>query len=116
MRLTAEFLGIFDGPKPAQILLRLTSQQSGQSPPPFYSESRYRRRHSNMKRLFILTVFAILLAGATQLARADVLVCSADLSGPAGRPANASAGTGFTVVTSDTFAHSLHVQVTFAGL
>ena len=62
----------------------------------------------------------VLLASAMVLpatsAHAAEFVYNADLSGPAEFPANASPGTGFTVVTYDDVAHTLRVQVNFSGL
>ena len=69
-----------------------------------------------MKSLFILAVFAIVLAGASQISHADPLVFVATLSGPAESPPNASPATGFTTVTYDPALHTLRVQVTFSGL
>jgi hypothetical protein len=69
-----------------------------------------------VKSLFILTVLAIVMLGTTQSSNADVIVFTANLSGPAEAPPNASPGTGFTTVTYDSTAHTLRVQVTFSGL
>ena len=69
-----------------------------------------------MKSLFIAAVFALVLAGASQISYADSLVFVASLSGPNESPANASPGVGFTTVTYDTVAHTLHVQISFSGL
>jgi len=69
-----------------------------------------------VKTLFIAAVFAIVLAGASQMSYADTLVFSASLSGPAESPPNSSPGVGFTTVTYNSVAHSLRVQVTFSGL
>jgi CHRD domain/PEP-CTERM motif len=73
-------------------------------------------RRFKVKTLFIAAVFAIVLAGASQMSYADTLVFSASLSGPAESPPNASPGVGFTIVTYNSVAHSLRVQVTFSGL
>jgi hypothetical protein len=73
-------------------------------------------RRLKVKSLFIVAVFAIMLAGASQISYADTLVFVANLSGPAESPPNASPGTGFTTVTYDTLMHTLHVQVSFSGL
>ena len=64
------------------------------------------------------------LLGATLLAAtaligsagATPIVYRASLSGAAEDPPNASPGTGFTTVTIDTIAHTLRVEVSFAGL
>jgi hypothetical protein len=69
-----------------------------------------------VKSLFILAVLAIVMVGATQSLKADPVVFLASLSGPAESPPNASPGTGFAVVTYDSVAHTLRVQVTFSGL
>ena len=69
-----------------------------------------------MKSLFIVAVFAIVLAGASQISYADTVVFVASLSGPAESPPNASPGTGFTTVTYNTVAHTLRVQISFSGL
>ncbi len=69
-----------------------------------------------MKSLFILAVLTIVMLGTTQSSYADVIVFTANLSGPAEAPPNASPGTGFTTVTYDNVAHTLRVQVSFSGL
>ena len=69
-----------------------------------------------MKSLFIAAVFAIMLAGASQISYADTVVFGASLSGPAESPPNASPGVGVTTVTYNSVAHTLRVQVTFSGL
>jgi len=69
-----------------------------------------------VKSVFIAVVLAIVMVGATQNSRADVLTFVASLSGPAESPPNASPGTGFTTVTLDTIANTMRVQVSFSGL
>jgi hypothetical protein len=69
-----------------------------------------------MKRLFMLAVLTIAMLGTTQSSYADVIVFTANLSGPAEDPPNKSPGTGFTTVTYDNVAHTLRVQVSFSGL
>ena len=69
-----------------------------------------------MKYLLVLAVLAIVTLGAPQSAKADILVFAAALSGPAEAPPNTSPGVGFTTVTYDNLAHTLRVQVAFAGL
>src|SRR5262245_3821649 len=64
----------------------------------------------------IVAGLAVALAGIPQACRADVIVYSAFLNGPSESPPNASPGTGFALVTYDSGAHTLHVQVTFSGL
>src|SRR5512133_1206432 len=48
--------------------------------------------------------------------RGETLVTTAYLSGAAESPTNTSPGTGFTIVTYDSTAHTLRVQVTFSDL
>jgi hypothetical protein len=59
-------------------------------------------------------VFAALLLAT--VAHAAVIVYDANLSGPAEGPPNTSPGTGFALVTIDTTANTMRVQVTFSGL
>lgn len=69
-----------------------------------------------MKRLLSLmagSVFALALMPAVQ---AMPMHFSAMLSGPGESPPNASAGTGWVMVTIDGAAHTLQVDVTFSGL
>jgi hypothetical protein len=47
---------------------------------------------------------------------AGLIQTSADLSGPAESPPNASTGTGSAEVDLDTTLHTLHVDITFSGL
>jgi len=61
----------------------------------------------------ILGFAAIAMVPAAQSAP---IVYTANLSGPAEAPPNASPGTGSTIVTIDTSAHTLRVEVSFAGL
>lgn len=53
---------------------------------------------------------------ATAGANAAIIQYTADLSGPAEAPPNASPGVGFATVTIDTVAHTMHVHATFSGL
>jgi hypothetical protein len=69
-----------------------------------------------VKSLFILAVLALSMLGTTQSSYADVVVFTANLSGSAEAPPNASPATGFSTVTYDSVAHTLRVQVTFSGL
>ncbi len=67
------------------------------------------------------TRFATLIAivGLASLAlpsQAAIVSFSSGLSGPAEAPPNASPGTGTTLVTFDTTAQTMRVQVTFSGL
>ena len=56
------------------------------------------------------------IALAASAAQATPISYSAHLSGPAESPPNASPGTGTALVTLDTAAHMLTVDVTFSGL
>jgi len=75
-----------------------------------------------MPRVTSLKFASALLLGVLSLALAQAsayaapVVYTARLSGPAESPPNASPGTGSTEVTLDLAAHTLHVQVQFAGL
>lgn len=63
-----------------------------------------------------LAAALVLGALAAVPARADILVYTADLSGAAEAPPNASPGTGFTTVTFDTSALTMQVQASFSDL
>lgn len=63
---------------------------------------------------FVALVAGLLLSAP--FASAGLITFSAVLSGLNENPANASPGTGFALVTWDDTAHSLTVDVTFAGL
>ena len=52
----------------------------------------------------------------TATANATPIIYATDLSGPAENPANGSTATGHAVVTIDVIAHTLRVEVVFAGL
>ena len=69
-----------------------------------------------MRKLFCLAVIALAVAGAARDARADILVFTGGLSGPAESPPNASPATGTATVTFDTVTNVLRVQVEFSGL
>jgi CHRD domain-containing protein/PEP-CTERM motif-containing protein len=69
-----------------------------------------------VKSLIMLALLTIVLVGASQISYADTIVLTANLSGPAEAPPNASPGIGSTIVTINTLAHTLRVQVTFSGL
>jgi CHRD domain/PEP-CTERM motif len=69
-----------------------------------------------VKSLFILAVLTIVVLGAAQSSNADVFTFTANLSGPAEDPPNASPGTGSTIVTYDSTTHLLRVQASFSGL
>jgi hypothetical protein len=59
---------------------------------------------------------ALLVLGLANPATADIITYGASLSGPGESPPNASPGTGFALVQIDTFANTMHVQVSFSGL
>lgn len=61
-----------------------------------------------------LCLSAILLTGSSL--SAGPITFYANLDGPSESPPNASPGTGFALVTFDTVAHTLRVQVSFSGL
>jgi CHRD domain/PEP-CTERM motif len=61
--------------------------------------------------MFLAFVFVAAVSG-----RADTIILTTSLSGPNEFPPNASAGTGTALVTYDTSAETLHVQVSFSGL
>ncbi len=70
-----------------------------------------------MTRLIVVLGFlGVGVLGGPAVARADLIRYSATLSGAAEAPPNASPGTGFTVVTFDTDAHTMRVEATFSGL
>ncbi|MDB5328307.1 MAG: hypothetical protein JWM57_3876, partial [Phycisphaerales bacterium] len=58
---------------------------------------------------------AVLMAGPGA-AQAAVITFNTAMSGPNESPANASPGTGSGIVTWNTTAHTMRVQVTFTGL
>ena len=65
-----------------------------------------------MTRLFVAALLS-LFAG---LANAAVIILTANLTGAAESPPNASPGTGFARVTYDTVAHTMHVEALFQDL
>ena len=69
-----------------------------------------------LSRLIGLVVCVAAVLGTPTAARAAFVTFTANLSGPAESPPNASPGTGFTIVDFDTTAHTMRVQVTFSGL
>ena len=69
-----------------------------------------------MIRLSGLIVLAAIVAGVSGTAWAEPIVFTAHLDGASEEPPNASTGTGFSRVTIDLVAHTLHVQVSFADL
>ncbi len=68
-----------------------------------------------MKTLLVIAALATVMICA-QYTYADPVVFVTTLSGPAESPPNASPGTGSAIVTYDSVAHTLHVQVSFSGL
>ena len=69
-----------------------------------------------MKRIVTSAFAAATVIFAASASQAAPITYLATLSGPAEAPANSSPGTGSTVVTIDTAAHTLAVNVTFSGL
>ena len=70
-----------------------------------------------MTRFFCVVALAVaLLVGTSGPSHADIIFYSANLSGPAESPPNASPGVGFAFLTLDDSVHTLRVQVTFSGL
>lgn len=69
-----------------------------------------------MNRITLAAILASSMVLQTDGARAATIVYEAALSGPAEAPPNASPGTGLATVTYDDVAHTLRVEVTFAGL
>lgn len=69
-----------------------------------------------MNRLVAISLFAAFMLCIPQLSQAVPVVFTADLSGPAESPPNASPGTGFARVDFDIDAHIMRVQATFSGL
>jgi hypothetical protein len=70
-------------------------------------------RSRSVQRLWITLLASAFLAGGAQ---ASTLVFTADLTGAAENPPNASPGTGFAQVTYDGVAHMLSVSVAFEDL
>ncbi|HWR16712.1 MAG TPA: CHRD domain-containing protein [Terriglobales bacterium] len=66
-----------------------------------------------MRRLLV-SFFALFLL--TAVSHADQFLYYADLTGAAESPSNASAGTGSTLVTYDSVAHTLRVEIQWSGL
>lgn len=66
------------------------------------------------------TLFALVLGAAmlivTPFSHAELLRFEAILNGPSENPSNASTATGFVVVLTDDVAHTMHIEVDFAGL
>ena len=69
-----------------------------------------------MKQALGILALAAALAALSGEARAVPITLTATLSGTQEVPPNASAGTGFAVVTVDPATHMLTVQITFSGL
>ena len=69
-----------------------------------------------MPRLFGLVIGMFAMLCAPTIANAAFMTFTANLSGAAEAPPNASPGTGFTIVDFDTTAHTMRVRVTFSGL
>jgi hypothetical protein len=77
--------------------------------------ARHLREDISMYRTTVLTA-ALLVLGLANPATADIITYGASLSGPGESPPNASPGTGFALVTIDTSANTMRVQITFSGL
>src|SRR4051812_42063914 len=70
-----------------------------------------------MTRLFASAVLILLTIGLQQVSHAvPIFVYTAELSGPAEFPPNASPGTGTAMVIFDEAAHTMEVRASFAGL
>ena len=69
-----------------------------------------------MRKLLVLAVIALAVAGGARGAHADTLVFTGVLSGPAESPPNTSPATGTATVTVNTATHFWRVQVEFSGL
>jgi hypothetical protein len=66
--------------------------------------------------LAALSLCAVASLAITSRSQADVVVYTANLSGPNESPANASPGVGSATITFDTILHTMRVQVSFSGL
>jgi hypothetical protein len=66
------------------------------------------------RSLPLALVAAVAVFGGT--AQGQVVRYTADLSGPAESPPNASPGIGFAIVDFDLVTHMMHVQASFSGL
>jgi CHRD domain len=66
-------------------------------------------------RLLLVLVLSVAF-GAFSAARGAVITYTADLSGPAESPPNASPATGIATVEIDAVAHTMHVAVVFSDL
>ncbi len=69
-----------------------------------------------MKHFVHAALLVGLVCGLPSLSRAQVILYSTTLSGPAESPPNASAGTGFAFVTLDLTLKTMRLQTTFSGL
>jgi hypothetical protein len=69
-----------------------------------------------MKRLAGLMVWAATMLLVAATGQAAPIVYTADLSGAAESPPNASPGTGSAFISLDTIAHTLSISVTFSDL
>lgn len=72
--------------------------------------------HISMKMRTLSLAFAILGVLIAPVAHAVTISYTTSLSGAAESPANASPGTGSAIVTYDSAAQTLRVEVTFSGL
>jgi CHRD domain/PEP-CTERM motif len=65
---------------------------------------------------FLRFIFGAALCALATQASASIVIYDATLLGPSESPPNASPGTGFAIVTIDTAANTMDVNVTFSGL
>jgi CHRD domain len=73
------------------------------------------KRSAAVAAFSIIAVYAALVV-STPASRADTIIYTTHLTGPAEFPTNASPGTGDATVTVDTTAHMMRVQVSFEDL
>ncbi len=66
-----------------------------------------------MRRTLVVALAVLLF---TVVSQANTITYQAILSGPNESPANASPGTGFALITYDSIAHTLALDITFSGL
>lgn len=69
-----------------------------------------------LMRGLLVGIVGVLLGLAAQVASATLLSYTATLDGAAESPPNASPGSGLALVTIDTIAHTMSVNITFANL
>ena len=69
-----------------------------------------------MKRLTLLLACSLAMAVAQPAAAVPILQFTADLTGPAEAPPNASPGLGTALITLDLGLHTMRVEASFSGL